>query len=309
MTGGTPPERWTSHRFPMPHGVLIDLSGVVYSGSALLPGAVEAMKRLEAAGLPYRFLTNTTRRSLRAIHDQLSGFGLGSGLAAFSDAKSVPTFAENASAVDRAHIVTPAAVSWLDQHGHAPHLLIHPDLEENFAACRKDGPEAVVVGDAGRFFTYERLNAAFRLLHAGAPFIALAANRVFKDDDGALSMDAGAFVEALRFSSGAEPILMGKPAPAFFQSAAASMGLGLADVAMIGDDAEADVSGALEAGAGMATLVKTGKYRQGDEERAALRPTTVVAGISEVVLRGCGFLIALVVEFLFALDICSGRFV
>ena len=85
-------------------------------------------------------------------------------------------------------------------------------------------------GVPGGSFTYERLNAAFRLLNAGAPFIALAANRVFKDDDGALSMDAGAFVEALR-------------------------------------------------------------------------PTTVVAGISEVVLRGCGFLIALVVEVLFALDI------
>ena len=249
----------------MPHGVLIDLSGVVYSGSALLPGAAEAMKRLEAAALA---------RDPRPACGLRFEFRVGR----VFGRKLVPTFAENASAVDRAHIVTPAAVSWLDQHGHAPHLLIHPDLEGDFAACRKDGRKAVVVGDAERFFTYERLNAAFRLLNAGAPFIALAANRVFKDDDGALSMDAGAFVEALRFSSGVEPILMGKPAPAFFQSAAASMGLGLADV-----------SGALEAGAGMATLVKTGKYRPGDEEKAALRPTAVAEGISEaveVVLRG-----------------------
>ena len=138
-------------------------------------------------------------------------------------------------------------------------------------------------GVPGGSFTHARLNAAFRLLNAGAPFIALAANRVFKDDDGALSMDAGAFVEALRYSSGVEPILMGKPAPEFFRSAAASMGLDLADVAMIGDDAEADVSGALEAGAGMAILVKTGKYRPGDEERAATCPSAVVAGVAEAV--------------------------
>ena len=49
------------------------------------------------------------------------------------------------------------------------------------------------------------------------------------------------------------------------------------------------MSGALEAGAGMAILVKTSTYRRGDEERAALRPTTVVAGIGEaveVVLKG-----------------------
>ena len=41
------------------------------------------------------------------------------------------------------------------------------------------------------------------------------------------------------------------------------------------------MSGALEAGAGMAILVKTGKYQPGDEERAALRSTAVVAGIGE----------------------------
>ena len=70
---------------------------------------------------------------------------------------------------------------------------------ERWASHRLPMPHGVPGGS----FTHERLNAAFRLLNAGAPFIALAANRVFKDDDGALSMDAGAFVEALRFSSGA----------------------------------------------------------------------------------------------------------
>ncbi|MDO7596910.1 MAG: HAD hydrolase-like protein [Pseudomonadota bacterium] len=38
------------------------------------------------------------------------------------------------------------------------------------------------------------------------------------------------------------------------------------EVFMIGDDAEADVEGALKAGL-RACLVQTGKYRQGDESR------------------------------------------
>ena len=83
--------------------------------------------------------------------------------------------------------------------------------------------------------------------------------------------------------------MIGKPAPAFFAAAAGSMGLRLAEVAMIGDDAEADVAGALAAGAGMAVLVRTGKYRAGDEETARPQPSAVVDGIAEAVaavLRG-----------------------
>jgi ribonucleotide monophosphatase NagD (HAD superfamily) len=44
---------------------------------------------------------------------------------------------------------------------------------------------------------------------------------------------------------------------------------------MIGDDAEADVAGALAAGLGQAVLVRTGKYRPGDERAFAPAPSIV----------------------------------
>ena len=49
---------------------------------------------------------------------------------------------------------------------------------------------------------------------------------------------------------------------------------------MVGDDAEADVAGALRAGLGGAVLVRTGKYRHGDEERFAPPPTVTVESLS-----------------------------
>lgn len=248
----------------MVKGVLIDLSGVLYVGDALLPGAAEALARLEAAGLPVRFLTNTTRKTKAALLAQLRGLGL-------------PVAAED--------VFTPAqaACDWLAEKGYAPHLLVHPGLEPDFADCATEGPKAVVLGDAGAFFDYARLNAAFRQIAGGAPFLTLAANRVFRDEDGALSMDAGAFVAALEYASGVKAELLGKPAPAFFAAAAASMGVALGEVAMIGDDAEADVAGALVAGAGAGLLVRTGKYREGDETHVSPRPTAVVQGIAEAV--------------------------
>lgn len=248
----------------MVNGVLIDLSGVLYEGDTALPGAAEALARLSEAGLPARYLTNTTRKPRRRLLEQLQGFGL-------------PAAPE--------HLFTPAvaAKTWLRAHGYSPHLLVHPDLEEDFADCRKDLPVAVVVGDAGPFFTFDRLNAAFRLLVDGAPFLALAHNRVFKDADGKLSMDAGAYVAALEYASGMKSLVLGKPAPAFLAGAAASMGCVLEDVAMIGDDVEADVAGALRAGAGVGILVRTGKYRPGDETSTDTPPSMVVPGIAEAV--------------------------
>lgn len=250
----------------MVKGVLIDIAGVVTSGETLLPGARAALARLDAAGLPYRFVTNTTRKPVRALLAQFAAHDLD---------------------VARDHVFTPAqaAVAWLGENGYAPHLLVHADLMEDFAPCRTTGPRAVVVGDAGSSFTYASLNAAFRQIVDGAPFLALATNRVFRDTDGELSLDAGAFVTALEHASETSARVLGKPAPAFFAAAAASMELKLSDVAMIGDDAEADVAGALRAGAGTALLVRSGKYREGDEGRVTPAPSATVADIGAAVER------------------------
>ena len=142
---------------------------------------------------------------------------------------------------------------------------------------------AVVVGDAGEEFRYASLNRAFRELIAGASLIALAKNRSFKDADGKLSLDAGAFVAALEFASQRTALVLGKPAPGFFEAALASMDCPLKHAVMVGDDAEADVAGALRAGLGGAVLVRTGKYRPGDEERFEPPPTVTLESLSAAV--------------------------
>jgi HAD superfamily hydrolase (TIGR01458 family) len=112
------------------------------------------------------------------------------------------------------------------------------------------------------------------------PLYALAANRYFKDEDG-LSLDAGAFVAALEYASGATAELFGKPAPAFFQAALEGLGCVAADAVMIGDDVEADVNGALALGIG-GFLVRTGKYRPQDDERLAVGGVAVADAIEAV---------------------------
>ena len=252
----------------MAKSVFIDLAGVIYQGDSVIAGSVEAIGRLRTAGISVRFLTNSTRTPRRLIAAQLQRMGI---------------------AVGQDELFTPArsAVEWLAEHGMRAHLLVHPALIEDFADCggAEDGAEAVVVGDAGSEFSYAALNAAFRKLVGGAPLLALARNRTFLDADGLLSLDAGAFVSGLEYAARAGAVLLGKPSPDFFATAVASAGCLADEVTMIGDDAEADVAGALTAGIGHAVLVRTGKYRVGDETVFAPYPSMVADDLAAAVNR------------------------
>jgi len=187
------------------NGVLLDLGGVVYVGDEALPGALEALSRLKASGLPVRYITNTTRQPLSALLEKLARIGV---------------------EADEREVFAPAraARAFLEAQGLTPHLLVHPRLECEFAGLGGGRGTAVVVGDAGEGFTYAALNAAFRVLNEGAPFLALARNRSFRDADGELSLDAGPFVAALEYASGRAATVLGKPSREFFHAAVESMG-------------------------------------------------------------------------------------
>ena len=244
-------------------GILLDLGGVVYFGQTLIEGALEAIDRLRTVGLPVRFLTNTTRRSAKRLTADLARMGL---------------------RLEPGELLTPGqmAVEYLTAHRLTPHLLIHEGLGEEFAALPPGDAEAVVVGDAGERFTFANMNAAYRKLEAGAEFLALAENRNFKDADGELSIDAGAFVRALEYASGREATVLGKPSADFFAQAVAALGCPAEETVMVGDDAEADVGGAMAAGL-MGVLVRTGKYRPGDEDRLDPAPTHVAEDLAAAV--------------------------
>lgn len=245
-------------------GILLDLSGVVYTGDQPLEGAIAAIERLREADLPLRFITNTTRTPKRGLLERLHKMGV---------------------EVKPGELFTPAeaACNWLTENQRSPHLLIHPDLLEDFEGLGAYTEKALIVGDAGDDFTYQNLNLALRQLLGGAEFIALAKNRTFRELNGELSLDAGAFVAALEYGSQLTATVLGKPSPDFFAAALADMKLPASEVVMVGDDVEADVTGALEALIVYAILVRTGKYQPGAEHQTDPAPSAVVDDLSAAV--------------------------
>jgi hypothetical protein len=83
------------------------------------------------------------------------------------------------------------------------------DLED--IPITDDSPGCVLVGNLGEGFTYERLDAAFRHLMAGADLIALSKNRNWQTAGGEFCLGAGPFVAALEYASGKRATCVGKP--------------------------------------------------------------------------------------------------
>jgi HAD superfamily hydrolase (TIGR01458 family) len=245
-------------------GLLLDLSGVVYVEDEAVPGAAEALERLRSAGIPIRLVTNTTMRPKRSILERLERLGIES---------------------DPSELLTPAtlAANRCAEAGYeSVSLIVLDDLREDLEQVPEgDGKvDAVIVGDLGDRWDYQVLNGAFRRLMDGAELIALQRNRYWETAEG-LSLDAGPFVAALEYATGRQAEVVGKPSESFFELALGDLGVSVERAAMVGDDVEADVGGAMDAGlAGI--LVRTGKYREDLVRETGIEPTATVDSIAEV---------------------------
>jgi phospholysine phosphohistidine inorganic pyrophosphate phosphatase len=248
--------------------ILFDLDGVFYVGDRLIDGAVDTLRWCDDNAIPYLFITNTTSRPPQAIVDKLQGFGI-------------------ATAV--AHILSPpvAAVQWLREQGlQRVALYVAAQTRTAFAEfqlveAEAEAVEAVVVGDLGEGWRFEVLNRAFRqLMQAPSPvLIALGMTRYWRAPDG-LRLDAGPYVTALQYATGASPVVVGKPAPVFFQAALHLLGVEAGATLMIGDDIKGDIGGAQAAGI-KGLLVRTGKFQPSDL-KSAIKPHAVVDSIADL---------------------------
>lgn len=246
-------------------GVLIDLDGVLYQGGKAIPGARRTTDYLTEHNIPFRCVSNTTRKCQETICSQLSGMGFD---------------------IPKEHVFTPtlAARAYMRQMNKTRfHLLVTGDVDRDFVGAGVETSESadfVIVGDAGEKATYDSLNTAFRLLMGGAELIALEKDRYWMSHDG-LALSAGPFVSALEYATGASAILMGKPSKTFFDLALQDMRLRPAEVAMIGDDIFTDIGGAKQAGM-TGILVRTGKFQNDHPQTSGIVPDRIIDSIADL---------------------------
>ncbi|CAG0965246.1 phospholysine phosphohistidine inorganic pyrophosphate phosphatase [Methylophilaceae bacterium] len=251
-------------QFSSIQGVLFDLDGVLYTGSTVIEGAIEAVNRIRGSHIKCRFVTNTSTLSLASLQHKINALGF-----------QIPAN-EIISAPQ-------AALRYLQkQPNPVCRLLLADDVKQDFSAFTQSDTEAeyIVVGDMGEKWSYQILNEVFNSLVNGAKLIAIHKNKFWQTEQG-LKLDIGGFIHGLEYASGAQAMIIGKPSSDFFQIALNDMHLKAAEVAMIGDDIDSDIGGAQQAGL-QGILVRTGKYRQHYVEASGIKPDIIINSIREL---------------------------
>ena len=246
-------------------GILLDLEGVIYEGSRLIDGSIETINKLLAHGFNIKYLTNTTTTSRRLVFEKLIQFKL---------------------PLIKPDIFSPAIAANIflkKKNISRISLFTNQSLQEDFADFVIDDlrPDAIILGDLYKEFSWEKLNKAFQIiLEANPLIIALHKNRYCKREN-KLGLDLGPFVAALEYATSKKSVLIGKPEKNFFNLAIEDMKLKNEEVLMIGDDIIADIGGAKNIL--LKTIqVKTGKFQKKDETNLYLQPDYRINSISEL---------------------------
>lgn len=265
--------------------VVFDLDGTVYLGEAALPGAVEGIAGLRAAGVRTMFVSNKPLEPREAYAAKLTRLG-------------IPTPGED--------VITSAFVLAHYLAAHEPDLCYYVIGEEYLRGelrgaglCVADeltaqdpkeviepaGIDAVVVA-LDRTLDYRKLNTAYQALRRGARFFATNADDTCPMPGGAIP-DAGATLAALNQLTRRRPELVaGKPSPLILGTALDRLSVPPARCLMVGDRLETDLRMGQEAG--MLTAVPlTGVSTPEDISRLERAPDFVINGLHDLVPIVC----------------------
>ncbi|KAI0281774.1 HAD-like domain-containing protein [Russula aff. rugulosa BPL654] len=260
---------------PAIKALLIDLSGTVHVDTQPIAKSPHAIQRLRASSIPFRFCSNTSKESTTEVREKLAKMGI--------------------ETRDNEVWTSIGAVNSLlrEKRLARPFILASESAKEECLHGIHDDPalpqayDSVVIAFAPAQFSYVALNTAFRVLmgehhtqrgqpRPDYPLIATHRARYIGDSDGALSLGLGPYVAALENATERTAEIVGKPERKFFELVLNSFGSDVQDqegiVAVIGDDMQNDLGdGAVELGF-WRVLVRSGKYRDGDETRSGIRP-------------------------------------
>jgi NagD protein len=248
------------------YGFLIDMDGVIYRGSELIPGADRFVCRLIDLEIPFLFLTNNSQRTRRDVATKLGRMGI---------------------PVEERHIFTCAMATARflarQKPGGTAYVIgeggLLNALHTNGYAIVDHTPDYVVVGE-GRAMTLEMLELAMRMILAGAKLIATNLDPNCPTQNG-IRPGCGAIVSFLEAATGVKAFSVGKPSPVMMRAARKELSLATSETIMIGDTMETDILGGVAMGY-HTVLVLSGGTRAQDVAGHAFAPDLIVGSLADL---------------------------
>ena len=250
----------------MSKGYLIDMDGVIYRSSEIIPGAIEFIDRLKEEDIPFLFLTNNSQRTRLDILTKLRRMGFNvEENNIFTCAMATARFLARQKPGGTAYVIGEGGLlNALHSNGYS---IVDHD------------PDYVVIGE-GRSITFEMVEAAVKMVAGGAKLVATNPDPNCPTKDG-IRPGCGAIAAMIEAATGIESFSVGKPSPVMTRQARNELGTATADTTIIGDTMETDILGGVQMGY-QTILVLSGGTRQEDLVRFAYSPDLVVDSIAEL---------------------------
>jgi len=250
----------------MTNGFLIDMDGVIYRGSELIPGADRFIGSLMEQQIPFMFLTNNSQRTRRDVATKLSRMGIDVGEEhIFTCAMATARFLAHQKPNGTAYVIGEGG-------------LLHA-LHRNGYSIVDHDPDYVVVGE-GRSINFEMIETAVRMVEKGAKLIATNLDPNCPTQYG-LRPGCGAIVAMIESATGKKAFSVGKPSPIMMRAARKELNLTAAETTMIGDTMETDILGGVEMGY-RTVLVLSGGTEISDLSDYGYQPDVIVDSIADL---------------------------
>jgi NagD protein len=259
----------------MEAGFLIDMDGVVYRGSELIPGADRFIARLQELGLPFLFLTNNSQWTRRDVVARLARLEIHvSERHIFTCAMATARFLAAQKPGGAAFVIGEGGLL------NALHI-------NGYTIVDRD-PDYVVVGE-GRTLSFEMVERATSMIVEGARLVATNLDENCPTRDG-VRPGCGAVAALLSTATGCRAFSVGKPSPIMMRAARKELGLDAAHTFMIGDTMDTDILGGVQMGYST-VLVLSGNTKAADLGGYAYRPDVVVESLGHIqpeeLIRAC----------------------
>ncbi|MBN2665128.1 MAG: HAD family hydrolase [Bacteroidales bacterium] len=248
-------------------GFIIDMDGVIYHGNKLLPGITEFLRWLESSDKKFLFLTNSSERSPRELHEKLLRLGIDVGEEHFyTSALATAGFLASQKPNGSAFIIGDAG-------------LIHALYSFGYT-INNVNPDYVIVGDTHNY-NFESIQTAVNLVLRGARLIG-ANPDVSGPVENGIAPSTKALIAPIEIATGKKAYFVGKPNPLMMRIALKRLMVSREEAIVIGDRMDTDVRCGLESEIDT-LLVLSGITSREEVDNFPYRPQYILNGIIDLV--------------------------
>ncbi len=243
------------------------MDGVIYHGNRLLPGVTAFIEWMENNGKEYLFLTNSSERTPKELHEKLKRLGLKVNEDHFyTSALATAGFLASQTPNGSAFIIGDAG-------------LIHALYSAGYT-MNNVNPDYVVVGET-HGYNFEKIEIAVNLVMKGARLIGTNSDVSGPIEDG-ITPSTKALIAPIEIATGKKAYFVGKPNPLMMRIALKNLGVKREEAVVIGDRMDTDIRCGLESEIDT-LLVLSGITNEEDIDKFPYRPHFVLNGLIDLI--------------------------